>query len=241
MRIAICDDEALCLSQVTAVADEYVLERKEDKYVFDTFSHAEDLLESAEKTGGYDIYILDVVMPDMNGIDLGVNLRNAGYDGKIIYLTSSAEYALDSFKVKAFDYIIKPIQKDAFFKVMDEAALSVKDKKDKCILVKSKERSIKIPLDSIMYAELSQRTVIYNLVGGKSISSITIRTNFTDAVSKLLEDKRFVLCGAGMAVNLDHVTEVENDAVVFDNTYRPFLGEKLCRKLRSDWSNYLFE
>ena len=83
MRIAICDDEAICLSQVAAVADEY---NKDKGISFDTFSHPEDLLEAAEKIGGYDIYILDVIMPSLNGIELGLKLRDAGYDGKIIYL-----------------------------------------------------------------------------------------------------------------------------------------------------------
>lgn len=180
MRIAICDDEAICLSQVAAVADEY---NKDKGISFDTFSHPEDLLEAAEKIGGYDIYILDVIMPSLNGIELGLKLRDAGYDGKIIYLTSSEEYSLDAFRVKAFDYIIKPIRKEAFYKAVDEAVSAISQKKDKTLLVKAKERSVKLTYDSIMYAEFNKRVISYYLVGGRVVESMTVRTTFSQAMA----------------------------------------------------------
>ena len=241
MRIAICDDEARCLEQVTAIAGQYVRDRKDKKITVSTFSHADDLLEEAEKIGGFDIYILDIVMPDMNGIQLGMKLRDMGYDGKIIYLTSSEEYALDSFKVRALNYIIKPITEKDFYATVDEAVELLYEKKEKHILVKAKERSVKLPLDSIMYAELSKRVVTYYLENGNAVESTTLRTTFTDAVAELLADRRFVLCGAGMAVNLDHVTSVEGEAITLGENHRIFLAKKTCRELRMSWSKYLFE
>ena len=240
MKIAICDDEAVCLSQVTAIADEYKKDRADRGHSFDVFSHPEDLLEAAEKQGGYDIYILDVIMPSFNGIEVGLKLRDAGYDGKIIYLTSSEEYSLDAFRVKAFDYIIKPIKKEAFYKALDEAVASIVEKKDKTLIVKSKERSIKLTYDSIMYAEFNRRAICYYLVGGRKVESMTVRVPFSQATADLIADKRFTACGQSMVVNLDYVTEVENGAVVFGTTYRALLGEKICRKLRDTWAEYLF-
>lgn len=237
MKIAICDDEKICLSQVRAVAEEY---KKDNGVRFDIFSHPEDLLEAAEKIGGYDIYILDVIMPSLNGIQLGLALRKAGHDGKIIYLTSSEEYSLDAFRVKAFDYLIKPISREAFYKSVDEAAATITEKKDKALLVKAKDRSVKLTYDSIMYAEFNKRAITYSLVGGRTVTSTTVRTTFSAAMADLLSDRRFAACGQSMVVNLDHVTEVENSAVVFGTTYRAFLGEKNCRKLRDAWAEYLF-
>lgn len=241
MKIAICDDEPRCLEQVVSIAEEYIKENKEKKLTLHTFNHAEDLLEEAEKTGGFDIYVLDIVMPNTNGIQLGKKLRDAGYNGKIIYLTSSEEYSLDAFRVKALNYIIKPITKDSFYEAVDEALDLIYVKNEKSFVVKTKERTVKLTYDSIMYVETAKRAVIYHLVGGKSVESLSMRSGFQESIAELLADKRFVLCGAGMAVNLDHVTEVENEAVVFDNTYKPFLGKKACRELRVVWSDYLLD
>lgn len=241
MRIAVCDDERSCLSRAAAAAEEYQKERPGRSFRFELFSHPEDLLEAAEKIGGYDIYILDVVMPGLNGIALGTRLRSAGYEGKIIYLTSSEEYSLDAFRVKAFDYLLKPIAGEAFFQAIDEAVASISEKKDKYLLVKAKDRSVKLSYDSILYAEVSKRSVCYHLPGDRTVFSLSLRTTFAEAMAELTSDRRFVLASQSMVVNLDHITEIENEAVVFDRTYRSFLGEKNCRKLRSIWSKYLFE
>lgn len=241
MKIAICDDEPKCLENVKSAAEEYLKLKEDRKISFEAFSHPEDLLEACEKNAGYDIYILDIVMPDMNGIQLGEKIRDMGYNGKIIYLTSSEEYSLDAFKVKAFDYLIKPIKKDSFFKALDDAISLISERKDKYIIVKSKDRSVRLTYDSIMYAELTKRAVCYYLTGGKTIQSITLRTTFPEAMADLTADKRFTLCSQSMLVNLDHITEIENDAVVFGSSYKALLGEKNCRKLRSIWSEYLFE
>ena len=70
-------------------------------------------MDAAEKLGGFDIYILDILMPGMDGIELGVRLRELGYDGSIIYLTSSTDFAIDSYKAEASNYILKPVIPDS--------------------------------------------------------------------------------------------------------------------------------
>lgn len=241
MRIAICDDDAACVGQVRTIAGQYAAGRTDRSFLLDGFTHPDDLMEAAEKIGGYDIYILDIVMPDMNGIALGAKLRDAGYDGKIIYLTASEEYSLAAFRVRAFDYLIKPISEQTFAKAIDEVSSLIAEKQDKFILVKTKDRSIKINFESILYAELNRRVITYYLTGGRTVESISLRGTFMEAMTELLADKRFYLCNVGMVVNLDYITEIETGAVVFGNNCRSFLGEKYCRKLRGVWSEYLFD
>ena len=238
MRVAICDDEKICRAQVLDIATDYSEERRDKDVEFFMFEYSEALFKDTLEKGSYDIYILDIVMPGMNGIELGKALRNEGVESKIIYLTSSEEYALESFRVRAFDYILKPIKKQDFYTVMDEAISSIHIKKDKGIIVKTKEHSARITFDSILYAELKGRAIIYHLVDGKTVESTTIRTNFTEAVSGLLGDKRFTPCGASMVANMHHITKVENEGFVFKDNHRVFLGKKACRELRTAWNVY---
>ena len=205
MKIAICDDLPECLEQAVSVARDYIADHKEVSLSIVSFSDPYDLLESADKIGGYDIYILDIVMPGMNGIQLGLKLRNAGHDGKIIYLTSSEEYAIDSFKVKAFDYIMKPVVKPVFYKAVDEALAALAIKRDKAIVVKTKDAAVRLKYDDILYVELNKRVLMYHMKDGKTVESTHLRAAFSDAVAELLSDSRFAPCGASMAVNLAHV------------------------------------
>ena len=238
MRIAICDDEASCRARVLDVAHDYVEERKDKDVVFDTYSDPNALLEATRAGVTYDIYVLDIVMPDVNGISLGQAIREQGIDGKIIYLTSSKEYAIESFRVRAFDYILKPIEKDTFFKVMDEVINSIHIKRDRCAIIKTKDGNARVSFDSILYAALSNRTLIYHLSDSRTVESTTLRCSFSDAVGELLCDSRFEQCGVSTVVNLHHVTSVENEGVVFNSGERLFLNAKLCRKLRVAWNNY---
>ena len=238
MKIAICDDEAPSRGATFDIASDYAEERKDKEIYFDVFPSPESLLDAVREKGGYDIYILDIVMPGMNGIKLGQTLRNLGEDGKIIYLTSSEEYALDSFRVRAFHYVLKPVTKQTFYSFMDEAVSSINVKRDKVLIVKTKDDSARIAFDSILYAELKGRAVVYHLSDGGTVVSTTLRIPFTEAVKELISDKRFSLCGASMAANLGRITAVETEGVVFDGSKRVFLGKKSCRELRSAWSNY---
>lgn len=241
LKLAICDDTALCRRQAEEAVKAYVNKNEECALSVEVFSHAEDLLEAAHKNGGYDIYLLDIVMPHINGIELGKMLRNDGYNGRIIYLTSEEDFALDSYKVKAQSYLLKPINTEELFAAIDEAVLASKSKNEKSLIVKTKKNSVKLSYDDIMYAELSRRAVVYHLASGRTVDGVTLRVPFAEAVAELARDPRFVICGQGTVVNLRHITMVGNDELVFVGKYKLPIGVKLCRELRSTWTSYWFE
>ena len=118
MRIAICDDEAVCIDQVMAAAERYAADRTGRHFEFDAFSDPDDLLEAAEKIGGYDIYLLDIVMPAMNGITLGAKLRDVGYNGKIIYRALEICATLADFE-KMLDTLQRPMYVESNYGVID--------------------------------------------------------------------------------------------------------------------------
>lgn len=241
MNIAICDDEHSCREQVEEIVRAYAEEHPEHHISCSVFEWTDELIDAAGKLGGFDVYILDIVMQsDINGIQLGLKLREMNYNGKIIYLTSSEEYAIDSFRVKAFNYITKPVERVSFFAALDEVCEAI-EKNDKSIIVKSKENSVKIHFDTILYAELQKRAIVYHLVGGACVESTTLRTNFTDAVAELLEDYRFAPCGASMVANLSHITAVDNDFLMFRSKHKVHLGKKACREIRTLWNEFWFK
>ncbi len=237
MKIAICDDDIISRELISLLLKEYITEKELD-ISFSVYTYGDDLLDDTRKIGGFDIYILDVMMPDMNGIELGLTLRNAGFDGKILYLTFSEDYAIDAFKAKAFNYIVKPVKKNTFFSAMDEVIASVVPTAEKNLIVKTKEGSIKLSFDSILYADLNKRAITYHLVSEKNIEGTTIRVTFAEAVQELLQDERFVLCGASMVVNLHHINMVENDAILFRNGSKAYIGKRICRELRTIWADF---
>lgn len=238
MKIAICDDDSFYNTQVLEYANIYATQNPDVHLTFSVFTQPEDLIDATQKNGGFDVYILDIVMPETNGIELGVELRKLGYDGKIIYLTSSKEFAVDSYKVKAFNYILKPVLYPDFASALDEAVNSILSEKEKSIIVKSKENSTRINIGSIMYAQLMRRRIFYYISNGETVESTHLRTTFSEAVQELLRDNRFVLCGKSIAVNLQHISKISTDKIIFTNNNKIFLSNKMCRELRYIWTDY---
>lgn len=237
MRIAICDDDALCREEVAQLVREYMDGgvRFLDLAVYEKSDH---LLEDVQRTGGFDIYILDILMPRINGIDLGRRLRELDTDSKIFFLTSSPDYAIPAFKVRAQEYLLKPVRKEELFPALDEAFTVLSKKKEKGIMVKTSQTSIRLSFDSIVYAELKTKNIHYHLTNGKVIESVAIRTGFSEAVQEILRDNRFFMCSTSMVVNLYHIYAISTDTLTFKNGKTVYLSRRASRELRSIWADF---
>ena len=240
LKIAICDDDAVCREQVLSAVSDYIRERNERELTVLEFSHAEDLLERAKKEGGFDVYLLDIVMPHMNGIQLGDELRSHGYDGKIIYLTSSEEYALDSYRVRALSYLMKPVKSSLLFPVLDDALRLLTVKNERGIMVKTKSACARVTFDSILYAELCRRALFFHLTNGEVIESTTVRCSFDEALSEAISDPRFVQIGTSAIANMYHISAIESEAIVFKSGERLHVGKRVARTVRSVWYDFWF-
>lgn len=237
MRIAICDDYAVYREQVSYIIKEYFA-AKGQVVTITTYEDGNVLLRDAQTIDGYDIYILDVLMPTINGIDLGKELRNLNLDGQIIYLTSSEEYAIDAFKTKAFNYILKPIDKKELCTTLDDVLSLLSSQTQKSLIVKTRDGDVRIAFNNILYADMTKRMITYHLTSGSCIEGITIRTTFAEAVQDLLAEERFVLSTASSLVNLHYITMVEKDSVLFQNGEQFYVGVRAGRQLRNVWSDF---
>lgn len=121
LRIAVCDDQETQLHETAALLDAYLRARPGLSGQVESFFSGGELLVRAKDVGGFDLYILDILMPGLNGIDTGRRLRQLGDGGEIIYLTTSNDFAADSYDVHAFFYLLKPVEERHFFQVLDGA------------------------------------------------------------------------------------------------------------------------
>nr|WP_325212811.1 LytTR family DNA-binding domain-containing protein [uncultured Oscillibacter sp.] len=238
IKLALCDDEAEQRTAVGTLLREYAAARPALAVKLSVFSSSRDLLAAAEECGGFDLYVLDIVMPELSGIDLGVRLRELYSGGAIIYLTISPEYAVDSYAARAFYYLMKPAEPDKLFPVLDQAVEALEKKKTACVAVRTKDGLLRLRLDEILYTELAGRSVRYHLADGSSLDSVTVRRPFQEEISPLLADRRFFLCGASFAVNLFYVAAVEKGFLRMDGGARVPLARGLAAQAKRRWSDY---
>ncbi len=238
ISIAICDDEQKLLDELKQNLN--VLFSNTDVKI-STFLSADDLLNEVMENGGFDIYILDVIMPKLNGIDLGIRLRQSGDNGVIIYLTSATEYAVMSYDVGAFFYLLKPVDNDKLSCVLNRAVKIIKDRKTKGVAVKTRDGVQFLCFDEIMYAELRDRAVCYTTSSGEKVISQYLRVPFREACAKLLNDDRFIMCGASFCVNLGFIKALEKNFVILKNDTKLSLPQKVVNNIKAQWLDFWLE
>lgn len=210
IKIALCDDEAACLTQTEAFLREYRAQRPGMELLASSFSSGITLLERLRTREVFDLYLLDVIMPGENGIELGLGIREYDQCGRIVYLTASRDFAVEAYRAKATDYLLKPLEGRRLFQVLDGAAESLDRDRRAFVSVKTRDGFRRLPFRSIMYGELVERCVHYHLSDGSVLESTSLRGSFREAVRPLLEHRSFVLCAASFFVNLLFVERVES-------------------------------
>ena len=85
-----------------------------------------------------------------------------------------------------------------------------------------------------------KKKVVYHLIDGKKVESVSIRSTFSEAIQDLLRDSRFCLCGSVKVVNLHYVSALDAENLHFRDGSAIYIGRRSCRELRSAWYDFWF-
>ena len=237
LRIAVCDDEEKHLNQTATLLNTYLRSRPCLSGQVESFRSGSALLARAENAGGFDIYVLDILMPELSGIDTGRRLRALGEGGEIIYLTSSNDFAADSYDVRAFFYLLKPVQENKLFQIVDGAVEKLNRRRSNAIVVSTADGPRRILLEHIRYVERVGRFMRYYCTDSV-VDSQTIRVSFREMAIPLLADRRFYLCGASFVLNFQHVAGVNGQIALLDNGQAVTLPRTSATDFKKAWGNY---
>ncbi len=240
-KIAVCDDDAVEQTHTAALLRGYFKRRPALRAVISLFDSGQALLDAAKEGQGFDLYVLDIIMPGKNGIETGKALRKLGRDGAILYLTASPDYAVESYLTQAFFYLVKPVGQKQLFDVLDRAIADLRERKNEATIVNTPSGLRSIPLDNILYVERVDRFARYYLENGETVDSRTIRGPFREEMAPLLADERFVLCGVSFVLNLYHLKAVEKTEVLLDSGGRLPLSRTAFGEVKKAWMDYWLE
>jgi DNA-binding LytR/AlgR family response regulator len=208
MNILICDDVsdvALMLKKLIAFAISDV-----SIAVFNTPLSALDFIRQGKLP---DVCFLDIIMPGMDGVTLAENLRKEGYNGPIVFLTTSNEYAAQSYKVNAFSYLLKPPVKEEVLNILRKLEDYKKNNDTAGLPVKTRNISKFILFRDISHVEVIRHNVYFRLADGEEIITARALGEITPA---LLADKRFAQCHRSFIVNMDNISEIQGNTAVMN-------------------------
>ena len=201
-----------------------------------SFSSARELIGKMEDGERFDLYLLDVIMPEMDGIALGHAIRERDKDGLIVYLTTSPDFALESYEVWPLQYLLKPVNTEKLWQALDRAA-ERQSRQKTGILVHTRSGDVFLRFCDILYAEKTGRSIRY-ICRSRSVESVTLIGSFREAVEPLLAAGSFVLCGVSFAVNLAELSLVDKTGAVMSTGIRLEMPRRAVSILRSSWMAY---
>ena len=213
LKIAICDDEKEFRSAAEQMLKLYMAD-KSAQFLADTFDVSSDLIDATEKGTIYDIYLLDIYMPGITGMSIATELRSLGVKSPIIFLTSSTDHALEAFGVDATHYLLKPYTKDSFYVGMDKAMQSIASHKNDSVILKVDNDYRSILVSKLIYCEAEDKYQRLYLENGERL---LIRISGADLYKQLSQFDSFYHCGRAHIINLDYISRVTVEGVIFKN------------------------
>ena len=148
----------------------------------------------------FDILLLDIEMGAMDGVTMARKLRQDNHTVQIIFITGYADYISDGYEVDALHYLMKPIQEEKFFTVLDRAVTKL-IKNEKFLNIISQGEMIRLPICQINYAEVNS-----NYITIHSQQTITLKMTLSELEKKL--DSHFFRAGRSALVNLKKISRV---------------------------------
>ena len=230
-RVAICDDEESCIREATQLLNNY--RRTHPLLIFDVdvFTSSIELLGAMEKDR-YDIYLLDIYIDRMNGIEIAQAIRDKDEDANIIFMTSSNAFYKEAFRIQAVHYLEKPILQDDFYEAMDRVCHS---EEARFLTGKDGGAVSRVAVGDILYVESEDH---YKRIVAEN-ESYLVRSTLKE-ISEELYEPYFYSLGIKSIINLKKVLRISKDTLVMEDGKEFSVPRGTYRTLSEMILNYSF-
>ncbi len=230
VRAAVVEDDKSFAESLTGQLAEYS-RRTGQEIAVSGFADAESLL--AEEAESFDIMLLDIELPGMNGMALAKTLRENGSEAEIIFITNSPQYAIAGYKVGALDYVLKPVNETALSRTLGAAIARIRGKESRFLSVSVRGGYRKITVSDIRYIEVRDHDLTIHTTDGDVTARGTIREMQEELPAEL-----FFHCNKGYLINLafvDGITgqdiQIGSDVIPVGRTRKKAFLEAMNRYL----------
>ena len=211
MQIAYCEDDRLAVERMQDMLERYGAIHREKMQLVAYLSSEEMLFECSEHYP-FDCVILDIQMEGMNGMSLAHEIRKSDPHVPILFLTTEKSYVFEGYEVNAMRYLLKPLNEEQFFLVLEEVARRKKVEQHYLLVETMDKEKVRVAVGDILYLEANGHTTrivttTQECMCRQSFSSLTEQLNNTD----------MLFCHRSYFVNLKYVTRLEGNEVLMDN------------------------
>ncbi len=228
MKISICDDDSVQLNNLRQLLKVWNSSTEISEY-----RSAEQFLFSYPDKS-CDLLLLDIEMGDMNGMELARKLRDNGDMLPIIFITGYSEFMQDGYDVEALHYLLKPVDKDKLFAVLDRYAS--RHLTDNRVILPSGDETVSINTDDIAYLEAFGKKTQITL---KDRKEIICTCGLSSAAEKL--NSGFISCHRSYVVNIGYIRSISKTEITLDSGQKIPLSRRLYDSVNKAFIEYYRE
>ena len=236
IKIAFCDDDPSMLDELHILLDQYRMEHNRD-VTYAAFQSPLELLADIEKGTHFDVLFLDIIMPGENGISTAKEIRQYDDAIKIIFLTSSSDFAVQSYTVGAYFYQMKPIWKENFFRLMDSVIDDCRKMQQSNLIVRCKNGISRIDLERLEYCEVIGRTLSFHMENGAVLESAGSLENLCN---ELAQYENFLRPHRSFLVNMEYIRNISYKAITMDSFAKIPIPHGKCSEIKKIYLDYAF-
>lgn len=166
-----------------------------------------------------DILLLDIDLGkgQQSGMELARKIREKDTRIVIIFVTAMTEYMNQGYDVQALHFLVKPVEKERLWEILDRACAATAEGRQKKSLLLTEETEVSlIPVDEIMYAEAFSHSVTLHLTSGcREVRSVGLKE-----LEQRLPAEDFFRCHRSYLIHLGHVNRIGKCEVLLDDGSR---------------------
>lgn len=198
-------------------------------------------MEQLDRKSGWDIVLLDICMPGILGTQIAGEIRRRRDKTEIVFLTTSDEYAIDAFALKAAHYLIKPFSQCQFDEAMDRAMSGFSAGLPKTIVIRSENGELhNLEMGEILYIESQDHGLtVYTRTQAFSEARRSIARLFE--ALETLSSGQFIIPYKGYIVNQKAILTIERENIVLKNGVRIPIPKRGYKELQNQYLDYVFE
>lgn len=216
-KTAICDNDRSDLDLLCREAESWLELHKNINGKIVPFQDAGKLIESLTAGERFDLFLLDVMMPKLNGIELGRAIRDIDSDVPVVYVTSSRDYAFDAYSIHAIRYIKKPVEREQFRSALDLAFTLHMSSSRHMLLIQCSDTVSRVVMEDIVSIENNLRETTYTLCDGRKVVGTRRSGSFEDSVGEVASAKEFIQPHKSFFVNMNYIRAIRSDKIVMDD------------------------
>ena len=237
LEIVICGGDTACNGLLNNLIEEYLLSNQVD-FRISIFICKNDLQKSMEKGFRFHIILLDILLPDANGIVLSRLIRRYDRDCIIILISITTEYAIHGYSVHAFDYLVKPLQKNTVIRTITDAADRCGVRLHNTITIRAKGVAVSVKCSNIVFIESVKHYLKFHTINGGQYQTYGKLDEYEKALAAC---RSYLRCHQSFLINMDHVKDVSGrDFVMNDDTKIP-MRKSCAAKIRRYYYRYNIE